>query len=148
MSVEKFSKEWFEQRSKQQGDCLIWQNGKHVQGYGMVRDGARMRSTVQVLGQKKFGVITHKDSKLKYTTSCGNPDCVNIDHIVQISGSKLASIRNDSRGFSSDEIRAIRKEHAETPDYWGKSKEMAEKLGISAGAYSHIINRHSYKGVK
>ena len=74
--------ELIEDKTRREGDCLIWEAGTHSQGYPMVRWELTM---VQVVRKQVEEATSQKldgrNQRVK-NRSCGNLLCVNPDHYI------------------------------------------------------------------
>lgn len=61
-----------------QGDCLIWTEGCHSQGYPMTRWDGEMVLVKRKVMEDKLGTTLERGRRVKNT--CGNQLCVNVDH--------------------------------------------------------------------
>lgn len=66
------------------GDCISWDAGRHVQGYGMIgafrKDGTKIMTTLhRVVARIKYDEPLPSSQYIIHT--CGNLNCCNPDHI-------------------------------------------------------------------
>jgi len=59
--------------------CWEWQGSKDKRGYGLMRDGRRMRRAHIVMYEQKYGPVP--DGKELDHFACDNPSCCNPDHV-------------------------------------------------------------------
>lgn len=133
------------------GECLIWQGGKHRQGYGMVRYEGKMRTIHSVVAELKYGVRTNKQSKQKVTRTCNNLLCCNPDHIIiedTHTIMKNANYTGKNARFHADTIRAIRKEFAEKDPQFGLQSALAKKYNTRPHHIWQIVRGITYNWVK
>ena len=134
------------------GDCLIWQGGKHRQGYGMTRVNGQMTTTHRAVGLEYYG--DPGDSGVyKFSHTCGNLLCCNPKHIivqkhvdimnqVTLTRAKKTGLRAE---LEDDVIRAIRSD----PDTaWGCGKRIAKKYGVTDQQVTKIRRGLTYRWVK
>lgn len=127
--------------------CLLWQGGKHPQGYGMIRwNNEKMRTCHSIVAELKYGYYPRRGSSHKVTHTCNKPHCLNPDHIEIRSASficKNIAIRSGRiRTLSNDDIRYIREEYARGE--WGMGHRLAEKFNRSPQTIYGIVKGRIY----
>lgn len=135
------------ERTEREGDCLIWQGGKHVLGYGMMRQDGEMRSVHSVVAEMIYGERPDKYNGVRVTRTCENKACVNPEHIIIRSASEIQSEafvdgRSNSK-FTMEQAREIRRKYKEGS--WGIGTRLAEEYGISTSTVYAIIANRMYK---
>ena len=135
-----------------EGDCLIWQGAKHVQGYGMCRVKGEMTTT-----HRAIGLDTHGDpgdsGKYKFTHICGNYLCCNPEHITVTTHSEIMKAFVDTRkpksGFrgalTAEQVIEIRNHPNEG---WGTNSKLARKYGVNDSTVGKIRRGEAYKWIK
>jgi hypothetical protein len=132
------------ENTEREGDCRLWVGGKHVQGYGMMRQNGVMRSVHSVVAELKYGRKPTKYGGERVTRTCDNVDCVNPDHIVIKSASDIrCGIFPRQRTLSMEVVRDIRKEYAKGD--WGRGTRIAKKHNISTNMVYAIAAGRIYK---
>lgn len=74
----------------QQTNCWEWQGGKNNIGYGMMRDGKKMRTTHRISYEEHYDTKIPDDLVVMH--SCDNPCCVSPHHLSL--GTRTDNIRD------------------------------------------------------
>ena len=133
------------EKTKREGECIIWQGGIHNQGYGMIRQNGEMRTVHSVVAELKYGRRPSKTSGERVTRTCDNLLCCNPDHIVIKSTDDI--IFDGNRRFTDDEVRQIRAEVAADKS-WGSKTRISKKWNMHINTLKKITNGTSYGWVK
>lgn len=132
------------------GDCLIWTGAAGSGGYPMMRYKSKMRTVSSVIVEMRDGSVPNRESPKSITRTCGNIKCVALNHTVVRTKSEImyaAEQTGTTLRFSTDEIRAIRKEYDDNP-YRGAQRDLAIKWNCHPRHVWCIVSRRLYKWVK
>jgi len=133
--------------TKRDGDCMIWQGGKHRQGYGMMRQRGEMRTVHSVVAELKYGEKPTKYNGTRATRTCGNKLCVSPEHVIIEESSKIKRKRYHcvNRKLTQEQVREIRKRYAEGE--WGIGMRLAKEYNVSQNTIYATINNKLYKEI-
>lgn len=130
------------EKTERDGDCMIWQGGKHRQGYAMMRQAGEMRTVHSVIAELKYGERPTKYNGTRVTRTCGNKLCVNPDHIIIQKSSDIKRKRYHckNRRLTQEQVREVRKRYAEGE--WGIGRKLAKEYNVSHNIiYATVYNR-------
>ena len=135
------------ENSERDNDCLIWQGGKHRQGYAMMRQAGEMRTVHSVVAELKYNKRPDKYSGLRVTRTCNNKLCINPDHIIIEEASKIQRKRYHckARKITQEQAREIRKRYAEGG--WGIGMKLAKEYGVTHNTIYATIANKLYKEI-
>ncbi len=131
--------ELIEAKTRQQGDCLIWEAGTHTQGYPMVRWDNKMVQVVRRQMELKTGEKLDGLRQRVKNRVCGNPLCVNPDHYI-IANQGTEEWKCVNFKYDEEMREALRKEYWATPRQWNKSKRLKAKYGVSHSTFYKIVH--------
>lgn len=134
----------------QEDGCMEWKGGAHKQGYAMMRYKKQMRTVHSVIAELKYGERPTKYNGTRVTRTCGNPMCVNPEHIFIDSSSaiqhrRIKEMRKKSK-FSIDDVKELRRKYKEDSS-WGRIAELAREYKINHNHCAAILYRRLYKWV-
>lgn len=147
--------EYFEPRTKREGNCLLWIKSRCKQGYGQ----CEASFAPKIRGAHRMSwLLAHGpfDLQRRILHKCDNPPCVNPDHLFI--GTQADNMRDmhkkgrnrlpDQRGeanpiarLTDSEVREIRKLHR------GRAcsqHEIAEMFGVHVMTINRIVRRRSW----
>ena len=133
------------ENTNREGDCLIWQGGKHRQGYAMMRQDGEMRTVHSVIAELKYNERPDKYSGQRVTRTCGDKMCVNPDHIIIQESKKIKRKRYHckNRKITQEQAREIRKRYAEGG--WGIGRLLAKEYNVSHNTIYATVHNKLYK---
>jgi hypothetical protein len=128
--------------------CWNWTRATHVQGYGFMRHGKKMKTIQRIMATEHLKWDC--DFRTRIGTSCDNKLCANPDHIIAQTHSEVNYIRYKKHGtggkFDGIETQ-VRDEYNEMK----KNKVprtiniLAEKYGISPAVVYRAIDKANGK---
>ena len=83
-----FSAQRLLERTKEIGDCLVWQGAKNTRGYGFISIGAKLIRVHRLIWKLAYGDIP---KGLNVLHKCDNPPCVRLDHLF------LGTLKDNTR---------------------------------------------------
>ena len=66
------------EKTKEIGDCLVWQGAKNTRGYGFISIGARLFRVHRLIWQLSYGDVPQG---LNVLHKCDNPPCIKLEHL-------------------------------------------------------------------
>jgi hypothetical protein len=146
-------------KSHEDGDCLIWDGGKGA-GVPYIRQPG-LKNLVPVRRWIAINVLGLKTDKLMASTLCGNPSCVDPNHVVMKSRSRLVADSAARTQYHKNPVRnlklalAARARSPHSPELIerirnmeGTHKGIARELGINFDIVNRIKNGTGYKEYK
>jgi len=132
-------------RTKREGDCMIWQGGKHRQGYAMMRQDGEMRTVHSVVAELQYGERPSKHNGTRVTRTCKNKLCINPDHIVikRTSDIKRRRYHCKNRKITQEQAREIRAKFK--AGGWGMGRKLSEEYNINKHTIYAICSNKLYK---
>jgi hypothetical protein len=133
--------------TKREGNCMIWQGGKHRQNYGMMRQRGEMRTVHSVVAELVYGERPTKYNGTRVTRTCGNRLCVSPEHVIIEESSKVKRRRYHckNRKLTQEQVRDIRKRYAEGE--WGIGTILAKEYGVSSYVLHATVSNRLYKEI-
>ena len=131
--------------TKLEGNCMIWQGGKHRQGYGMMRQRGEMRTVHSVIAELKYGERPTKYTGTRATRTCGNNLCVSPEHVIieESANIKRRRYHCKNRKLTQEQVREIRKRFAEGG--WSIGTILSKEYGVSSYVIYATVSNRLYK---
>lgn len=134
-----------EKAAKHEGDdCLEWPFYRDEKDYGIIGyefEGVKFYQASRLVCAMAHGLPESSDVEAAH--SCGNPSCVNPNHLRWATGSENCQdkMRHGTYGIklSNEDVREIRKLRKTM-----SLREVAKLKGITPSHVSRITNRHSW----
>ena len=133
------------ENTERDGDCMIWQGGKHRQGYGMMRQRGEMRTVHSVIAELVYGYKPDKYHGERVVRTCDNNLCVSPDHVIIEKSANLTRKRYHckTRLLTQEQVREIRKKYAEGS--WGIGSRLAKEYNVSSYVIYATVSNRLYK---
>jgi hypothetical protein len=133
------------ENTESDGDCMIWQGGKHRQGYGMMRQRGEMRTVHSVIAELVYGYKPDKYHGERVVRTCDNNLCVSPDHVIIEQSANLTRKRYHckTRLLTQEQVREIRKKYAEGS--WGIGSRLAKEYNVSSYVIYATVSNRLYK---
>jgi len=133
------------ENTERDGDCMIWQGGKHRQGYGMMRQRGEMRTVHSVVAELVYGYKPDKYHGERVVRTCDNNLCVSPDHVIIEQTANLTRKRYHckNRKLTQEQVREIRQKYAEGS--WGIGSRLAKEYNVSTYVIYATVSNRLYK---
>jgi hypothetical protein len=133
------------EKTERDGDCMIWQGGKHRQGYAMMRQEGEMRTVHSVIAELVYGERPTKYNGTRVTRTCGNNLCVSPEHVIIEQSANLRRKRYHckNRKLTQEQVRDVRKRFAEGE--WGIGTILAKEYNVSTYVIYATVSNRLYK---
>ena len=127
-------------RTKQSGDCQIWQGGTHQQGYPMIRWRGSMKLVARIVMEDKLGRPLERWERVG--TTCGNKRCLNPDHMHIRNPGEEGYHTKRSWALSDEAERDVWDTFNDPTVYkWGLVKKFCEKYSVSSSVINTVRRR-------
>jgi hypothetical protein len=133
------------ENTERDGDCMIWQGGKHRQNYGMMRQRGEMRTVHSVVAELVYGYKPDKYHGERVVRTCDNNLCVSPDHVIIEQTANLTRKRYHckNRKLTQEQVREIRQKYAEGS--WGIGSRLAKEYNVSSYVIYATVSHRIYK---
>ncbi len=129
-------------KTEQDGDCIIWKAGCHKQGYPMTRWEGKMVQVARHLISEKIGRPILRSERVR-NTACGNVKCVNPDH-YEVHQRGTMEWGMTKRWTTLEEKQRLRDlwfaQSLEERESWGRKMRFAQEHNLNPATLNLLIN--------